>query len=294
MSDTGDTTLPPELRELLQSSQAAQARGNLTEALRLMDEAVARWPGNHGLWSQRGLLQEGLQRPEDALASFRRSVALRPTYGDHYNAGNMLLALGRLDEAVTEFDASISCRSDYPEAWVNRGISFFHLGRAAEAGQSFARALALQHDFAPALSCDALLAEREGDLERARERWRVYCGARPEDAAGWHQYGRALGRLPPNNAIDAGLHRRAVEALQRARALAPDSVGIWVDEAYVRQRLLHTAQVMARMLGPQARVDFEAEARSTLAFFQEACERFPDEEALEELRADARELTGAG
>jgi hypothetical protein len=67
-----------------------------------------------------------------------------------------------------------------------------------------------------------------------------------------------------------------------------------VDEGYVRQRLLHAAQVTTRMLGPRAGTDYESEAHSTLAFFQEACERFPEEEALGELRADVLELTGAG
>ena len=69
----------------------------------------------------------------------------------HYNRGNVLRELKRLDEALASFDQAVALMPGHVEAWTNRGTVLQELGRSAEALASFDRALALSPHHLPAL-----------------------------------------------------------------------------------------------------------------------------------------------
>ncbi|MFT4569475.1 MAG: tetratricopeptide (TPR) repeat protein [Candidatus Binatia bacterium] len=59
-------------------------------------------------------------RTEEALASFRSALAIKPDYGvAAYNMGNMLAKAGKLDEARRAFRTALSSRPDFDRAWNN-------------------------------------------------------------------------------------------------------------------------------------------------------------------------------
>ena len=105
-----------------------EAAGDAEGALSVYDEALAQHPDAMPLWSARGLLLERMQRLEDALDSFRRSVEAEETATDRYNAGNMLLHMARHDEAIAQFDRALELEQD-PRFHVNRGFSLHALAR---------------------------------------------------------------------------------------------------------------------------------------------------------------------
>jgi len=57
-------------------------------------------------------------------------IALKPDLAEaHANAGNILAALGRHEDAVARYDRAIAARKDFVEVHVNRGNSLRLLGR---------------------------------------------------------------------------------------------------------------------------------------------------------------------
>ncbi len=58
-----------------------------------------------------------------------------------YNAGTLLLRLGRHEEALDQLRIAIRRGWDNADAWVNRGIAEWKLGQPRDARLSFARAI---------------------------------------------------------------------------------------------------------------------------------------------------------
>jgi tetratricopeptide (TPR) repeat protein len=65
-----------------------------------------------------------LKRYQDAIASYNRSVEIKP---DHYEAwysrGNALLNLKRYQEAIQSYDKAIQYKPDYQEAINARNLA---------------------------------------------------------------------------------------------------------------------------------------------------------------------------
>ncbi len=74
-----------------------------------------------------------LKRPEDALASYDRAIALKPDYAEaYYNRGNALMDLKRPEDALASYDKAIALEPDSAEAYNNRGEALRDLKRLQE------------------------------------------------------------------------------------------------------------------------------------------------------------------
>ncbi len=155
-------------------------RGDAAAAARLIGESLARDGRNAVAHNNHGAVLLALGRLEEALAAFERACALKPDYAEALNnAGNALVSLGRPAEALDRYRRALELGLRSATLHVNRGIALQGLGRPDEALAAFDEALAMAPD-----SPDAL-ANR----------------------------GEALRRL--------GRYREALESLDRALALAP-------------------------------------------------------------------------
>ena len=126
-------------------------RGNLSEAIALLDKAVAVNRNSAAAYSNRGNVLEDLGRWEEALASYNRSISLRRDSVEAYNnRGNVLRRLNRWDEALANYQRAIALKADYAEAHYGLGCVLRELGRGDEALATFERALELRPDFAEA------------------------------------------------------------------------------------------------------------------------------------------------
>jgi protein O-GlcNAc transferase len=67
-----------------------------------------------------GNLYRELRRPTEAIAAYRRALALDPGHAHaHANLGNMLKDLGDTDAAIAAFRRSLALAPDRPEVWSN-------------------------------------------------------------------------------------------------------------------------------------------------------------------------------
>lgn len=69
----------------------------------------------------------------EALESFDSAILLKPDYAEaHYNRGNALKELERLDEANESFDRAIAIDPNYLEANWNKGLTLLLIGNFQE------------------------------------------------------------------------------------------------------------------------------------------------------------------
>jgi hypothetical protein len=96
---------------------------------------------------------------EGVVREFSESLRLEPGAAAHYNVGNALLPLGRLDEAARHFRDALAIDADYAPGHFGLGLVHEAHGRVADAVGSYRRALALRPNWADARA-------RLADLER--------------------------------------------------------------------------------------------------------------------------------
>lgn len=126
---------------------------------------------------------------------------------------------GRLEPALSAFEAALALVPGRPSVLGNVGITLFHLGRLEEAVPILRQATAADQDYADAWTCLALALEglarwqeAVGALERA-------CELSPQQEYLWFRKGQCLARV--------GRVQEAVTAFNRALAVAPEFADAW-------------------------------------------------------------------
>jgi tetratricopeptide (TPR) repeat protein len=85
-----------------------------------------------------------LGRPDEALDSFDRAIAIEPRYAEaHNNRGGVLRERGDQEAALASFDRAVALNPDYALAHCNRGMVLNELCRPKQALASMDRAIAL-------------------------------------------------------------------------------------------------------------------------------------------------------
>ena len=174
------------------------------------------------------------------------------------NLGNILLALGRLEQAVAAFDRAVTLKPDYAAAFHRRGVAREGLGRLEEALNDHARALALLPALEPAAQAHAALQAKlglgrtEAVAPAASSLMRKDVGASAED-----------------NQKAAAQLLQSVQQLQAGRAL-PGAAASAQDAASAAQ---------AHLLQAQALEDLQCFEQAA-GEFEKALALLPDEEDL--------------
>jgi len=139
------------------------------------------------------------QRNEDyrsELSIWSDTVAKLPTNARaHSNLGNYLAAVGRVPEAIEQYQQSLRLKENNPEAHTNLGLALFGLGRQEEAMEQWERALRLDPNFSAAHNNlgNALLAQ--GKAQEAIDHFEHVMRSWPDRAELHYNVGNALVRL---------------------------------------------------------------------------------------------------
>ena len=128
-------------------------KGMKSEALRANQKAVKLVPEDAEAHFNLGNTLLGLERLEEAEASYKKTIMLKPDFVSSYNnLGIILQKLGRLDEAEANYLQAIGFKPDYAEAHNNLGNTLKELGRLDEADRSYRKAIEIKPDYAEAHS----------------------------------------------------------------------------------------------------------------------------------------------
>jgi tetratricopeptide (TPR) repeat protein len=179
-----------------------------------------------------------------SLACFDQVTRLAPDYTEAWlNKGMILFNLGRYQEALEAFDRAISLRPDFTEVWLNRGMVLSSMERHEEALEVIERAISLDPDNPGAWKKKGtalILLER---YEEALEAFDLVLRLGYE----WIQ------RFGPDTFTEGdwyetwygkgsalnglGRNDEALEALERATSLGPDYSNAWLNKGVVLQKL---------------------------------------------------------
>jgi tetratricopeptide (TPR) repeat protein len=143
-------------------------QGALHDAAALADAVLAETPDDASTLYLRGVIASRLRQYPQAIAAFRRAIALRPDDAlAALGLGNACARAGDLDAAADAYRAVIGHRPDWADAHFNLGIMRKRQGRRAEAARALQAAWRRNPMFFDAAKeCVATVAEcvRRGEL----------------------------------------------------------------------------------------------------------------------------------
>ena len=127
-------------------------KGALATCTMALQEEALDARSRAGTHVNRGVMEVALGRIDDAMADYDRALSLNPELGDGYvDRGAALITLKRYDQAMVDIDRGISLGQTYEHVgYYNRGVAEFYLGRAADSYHDFKKALEIAPDFKPA------------------------------------------------------------------------------------------------------------------------------------------------
>ncbi|MGW5349132.1 tetratricopeptide repeat protein [Streptomyces sp. NPDC004031] len=156
----------------------ATRTGGMDEALRLLDQGIARLDKEMGLgersWHRVGLRYNRAQvnamsgRLEDALDDYAHIMEIDDDFSDHYfNRGNILRRMGRTEDALADYEHALTLEPPFPEAHYNCGDARLELGDIEGALREFDRVLVLEPGNVDALLNRAGIHAELGDPRAA-------------------------------------------------------------------------------------------------------------------------------
>ncbi|WP_175803997.1 tetratricopeptide repeat protein [Burkholderia ambifaria] len=199
-----------DIQQALQEALAHHQAGRLGEAKTLYDAILHAQPGQPDAMHFLGLLACQLKQYDAGLALMERSLAARPDASYFNNLGNMLRECGRLDDAIAHYRRAVALRPDYPEAHNNLGNALRDARDPAEAMQSCSRAIELRPGYAEAYNNLGNVLQDLGELDAAAASYGKAIAFHPAYAEAHSNLGNVL-RAQDRHA-DAIVHyRRAIE-----------------------------------------------------------------------------------
>jgi tetratricopeptide (TPR) repeat protein len=208
--------------------------GQPEESLRLVSDGIARLdseltPDRHRLhrsvlYHNRAQTLAVLGRVQEALADFDRVLADDPNYPEyHFDRANLLVRLGRPAEALDGYATAVSLTPPFPELYYNRGDALVAVGDAAAAMADFRYVLDLEPGYLEARLTLAAVLLDEGDAAGSAEQARAGLAIEPGEPRLHCALGLAL--------IETGELQAARQAFSRALELAPGMPEALVNRA---------------------------------------------------------------
>jgi protein O-GlcNAc transferase len=271
--------LAPDARGLRRQGNELLRQGQAAEALRVFNEALARYPNDAFTYCDRGNALQDLYQYAAAIGSYDEALRLKvDLVAALVNRSNAWRALQRLDRALQDVESALRLKPEFAEALNSRGNLLRDLGRLDEAVHCFDQALALKPQFWTA-HCNrgkALL-----DLKQARRAladFEAVLTATPDDTESLYGRGSALLELHERLAqavedfarAERGGIDRAETLVGRSSALArldrhaeavtclSEVIRLAPDRDYVRGSLLHSQLQCCEWWGLSAQIDLLA------------------------------------
>ncbi len=159
----------------------------------LMRQRLGKDPGNF-LWHfNLAAALQALGRREEARSEYREALRLRP--GDprvHNNLGAVLKSMGRVEEAIARFREALRLNPDYANAQFNLGSTLLAEGKTQEAIEHLEDVLRIKEQDAEAHNDLGSALALQGDLVRAVEHFERALSINPQYADAHYNLGNAL------------------------------------------------------------------------------------------------------
>lgn len=142
--------------------------GDIGKALETLQKVRTLRPGDASVWSDLGMIYQGLRQHEEARAHLQQAIELDPrNAGAHLNLGNVFSALGELDAAERHYKAAIKRDPKMTAGFNNLSRTLLIQGRAREGENRARQAIALEPKNALAHSHLAEALDRLGEQQQS-------------------------------------------------------------------------------------------------------------------------------
>ena len=133
-------------------SKCAGAKGNLPEARAQLEKALKLEENNSGTWAMLGDIERFTNHAPEAEAAYANALRYKPDNADALvGRAALRIVANKPDEAAKDIDALLRIAKANPVANHLRGVIQYGKGNYADAKTSFEQALAVNHDFFPAV-----------------------------------------------------------------------------------------------------------------------------------------------
>jgi Flp pilus assembly protein TadD len=197
--------------------------------LTIWTDTVRKRPENHRAHNNLGNVLLGLGRADEALAHYAEALRLAPGYASaHSNRGNALLRQGRRQEAIASWEEAIRLQPDFVLARYNLATVLLEDGRVDEAIAHYREAIRMSPTNAEVYNNLGIALLRRARVEEAIASFTHAVDLDPASAEAHGNLGVALFR--------AGRLDEAVERLARAVELSPGSTDFQANLRIARER----------------------------------------------------------
>ncbi len=150
------------------------------EALQVLERLRHLVPGDFQVLADIGRCLSGLQRFAEAEAILRRALEGLDDANTHYTLGLVLDRLGRLPEAMAEYQRALERDPNHKDALNNLGVSFVRQGRLDQAAGQFERLVATDPDNADAHTNLGAVFLTQGSHDLAAREFRAALQINPD------------------------------------------------------------------------------------------------------------------
>ena len=141
-------------------------------------------------YNNRGLALKNMGRLHEAIEDFDRAIALNPDYTLAYNnRGVTFKKAGMLREAIEDFDRAIALNPSYYNAYNNRGSAYGKIGLFDKAIEDFNKAISLNPSFYETYLNRGAMFGEAGMLDKAIESFNQAIAGDPNYADAYYNRG---------------------------------------------------------------------------------------------------------
>jgi tetratricopeptide (TPR) repeat protein len=170
-------------------------KGDWEKSLELYDQSMETFPDSDEIWIGKGDVEYQLGKHEDSLASYERAIELnKKSVLARRNEVNILLGMGRLDDALAVCDEMESMDGIDEWVWLRRAYIHIAMGKKSDALDSLQKILDSDDDMEEVWNLKGVLL-MEKDSEAALRCFNKALDLRDDYAIAWCNKGSALTRL---------------------------------------------------------------------------------------------------
>jgi protein O-mannosyl-transferase len=188
------------------------------------------------------------------------------------NLGIILLANGKLDEAISRFEAAVKLRPDNGPAHDNLAKAFLQKGQVADAMVHYRKLLEIQPESVEARNILGTVLIQQGRVREALERWQETLAIEPDNGNAKSNLAWVLATSPEGSLRDGA---RAVDLSEQALRLSGGKNPIifrTLAAAYAEsgrfREAIETAQRGLELANSQGNAGLATELQSTIVLYQ--------------------------
>jgi tetratricopeptide (TPR) repeat protein len=233
-------------------------QGYWKDSFTLFDHTVRVTQDNYLAFNNRGYALYEAGRTDEAIADYRRSLAINPNYADAgNNLGHALAEQGQPAAAIPLYRTALAAKPNQRDIMVNLANALSDVGQLDEAARLYEDVLAHEPGHVNALNGLGVVLAQRGRVDEAVARFEAALRRDPQNAS-------AHGNLG-NVAAMAGRRDDAVRHYQQALALKPDS-STWYNLATVQRELGRTEDAVTSYTRSVTLNAANADAQAMLGF----------------------------